>query len=100
MSEAIITAIITGGLALIGVWLTNRKSTADLFAKLDKQSEINDQRLDAKLSQYQAVTDTKIEALTSEVRKHNAFAERIPILEEKAKSADRRLTDLEHKGGA
>ena len=104
MSDAIVSiivAVITGGLALIGVWLTNRKSTADLFAKLDKQSEINDQRLDAKLSQYQAVTDTKLEALTTEVRKHNAFAERIPILEEKAKSADRRLTDLEHsKGGA
>ena len=97
MPESIIVAIITGAFALVGVWLTNRKNTADLFAKLDKQSEINDQRLDAKLSQYQAVTDTKIEALTSEVRKHNAFAERIPILEEKAKSADRRLTDLEHR---
>lgn len=96
MSDAIITALITGGLALIGVWLTNRKNTSDLFAKLDKQSEINDQKLDAKLSQFQAVTDTKLDELTREVRKHNDFAERIPILEEKAKAADRRLTDLEH----
>ena len=97
LSESIIVALISGGLALVGVWLTNRKNTADLFAKMDKQSEINDQKLDAKLSQYQAVTDTKIEALTAEVRRHNAFAERIPILEEKAKASDRRLTDLEHR---
>ena len=97
MSESIIVALITGGLALVGVWINSRKSTADLFAKLDKQSEINDQRLDAKVSQFQAVTDTKLDELTREVRKHNDFAERIPILEEKAKAADRRLTDLEHK---
>lgn len=97
LSDAVIASFITSVIALIGVIWTNRKSTAELFAKLDKQSEINDQRLDAKLSQYQAVTDTKIDALTNEVRKHNAFAERIPALEEKAKAADRRLTDLEHK---
>lgn len=93
MSEAIITAIITGGLALVGVWLTNRKSTAELFAKLDKQSELSDAKLDKEI----AVIKTEITALSDEVRKHNAFAERIPALEEKAKSADRRLTDLEHK---
>ena len=97
MSDAVLASIIPAALALIGVWLTNRKNTAVLFEKLDRQSEINDQRLDAKLSQYQAVTDTKLDALTNEVRKHNAFAERIPILEEKAKAADRRLTDLEHR---
>ena len=96
MSESIVVALITGVLALVGVLITNRKSTTELLAKMDKQSEINDQKLDAKLSQFQAVTDTKIDELTREVRKHNEFAERIPILEEKAKAADRRLTDLEH----
>ena len=100
MSDAIIASLITGVLALIGVWITNRKNTAVLFERMDKQSEINDQKLDAKLSQYQAVTDTKIDALTAEVRRHNAFAERVPILEEKAKAADRRLTDLEHRQAA
>ena len=96
MSEAIITAIITGGLALIGVWLTNRKSTADLFAKLDKQSELSD----AKLEREIAVVQTEIGNLREEVHRHNSHSERITTLEEKAKSADRRLTDLEHKGGA
>lgn len=91
----IITALITGGLALIGVIIANRRTTAELFARLDKQSELSD----ARLEKAQAVTDAKLEELTREVRKHNAFAERIPILEEKAKSADRRLSDLEHKNG-
>ena len=93
MSEAIVTALITGGLALIGVWLTNRKSTVSLFDKLDKQSEMSDAKLDKEI----AIVKTEIKSLSDEVRKHNAFAERIPALEEKAKAADRRLTDLEHR---
>lgn len=93
MSESILVALITGGLALIGVIWTNRKSTAELFAKLDKQSELSDAKLEAEIR----VVKTEISALSEEVRKHNNFAERIPTLEEKAKAADRRLTDLEHK---
>lgn len=89
MSEAIIVAIITGGLSLLGVIWTSRKSNAEMFAKLDKQSEINDQKLDAKLSQFQAVTDTKLEELTREVRKHNEFATRVPVLEEKVSRLER-----------
>ena len=93
MSEAIIVALITGGMSLIGVIITSMRSSQQLFAKLDKQSELSD----AKLEKAQAVTDAKLEELTREVRKHNDFAERIPALEEKARAADRRLTDLEHK---
>lgn len=93
MSEAIITALITGGLALIGVWLTNRKSTADLFAKLDKQSELSDAKLDTEIR----VVKTQIEELTREVRRHNNFAERVPVLEEKISAANHRIDDLEHK---
>ena len=44
----------------------------------------------------QAVTDTKIEELTREVRYHNGFAERLPVLEEKMKVANHRIDDLEH----
>lgn len=93
MSEAVLVALITGGLTLIGVFITNRKSNAELFAKLDKQSELSD----AKLEREIAVVKTEIKNLSDEVYKHNSFAERVPILEEKAKAADRRLTDLEHK---
>lgn len=62
----IIVAIITGGLALLGVILSN-KSTAN---KIQQQIIVN-----------QAVTDTKIEELTREVREHNNFAKRMPVVE-------------------
>ena len=69
MSESIIVALITGGLALIGVIWTNRKSTAELFAKLDKQSELSDAKLEAEIR----VVKTEIANLTEEVHKHNNF---------------------------
>ena len=52
---------------------------------------MSDARLDAKLEKHQAVTDTKIEELTREVREHNNFARRVPVLEEK-------VANLEKKG--
>lgn len=99
---SIITACITGGLALVGVWATNRRNNAELFARLDKQSEIADVRLEARLEKQAAVTDAKIEALAHEVRQHNGFATKIPALEEKAHAANRRLNDIEamlHRNG-
>ena len=48
-------------------------------------------------SKSQAVTDTKLEELTREVREHNNFAQRVPVLEEKMKVADHRIEDLEKK---
>jgi hypothetical protein len=93
MSEAVVVALITGGLSLIGIIITSARSNQQLFAKLDKQSELSDSKLDKEI----AVVKTEITTLSEEVRKHNAFAERIPALEEKAKATDRRLTDLEHR---
>lgn len=78
--EAIIAALITGGLALVGVIITNNKNQALMDAKLDKR---------------QAVTDTKIEELTREVRAHNNFAQRVPVLEEKMEVVNHRIKDLE-----
>lgn len=72
MSEAIIVAIITGGLSLIGVIVSNNHTAQSMDAKLDKQ---------------QAVTETKLEELTREVRTHNNFAQRVPVLEEQMKVA-------------
>ncbi len=80
MSESILAAIITGGLALVGVIITNRKSQAEMGAKLDK---------------HQAVTDTKLEELTREVREHNNFARRMPVVEEQIKVINHRIGDLE-----
>ena len=79
--EGIIAAIITGVLSLIGVVISNLAANAKMQKELEKA---------------QAVTDTKIEELTREVREHNNFAKRVPVLEEKAKVADHRISDLEH----
>lgn len=84
MSEAIIVAIITGGLSLIGVIVSNNRTAQSMNAKLDKQ---------------QAVTETKLEELTREVRTHNNFAQRIPVLEEQMKVANHRIADLEKERG-
>ena len=65
----IIVALITGGVTLLGVVISNGKA--------------------------QAVTDTKIEELTREVREHNNFARRVPVLEEQMKVANHRIQDLE-----
>lgn len=100
--SGIIAAAISGGLALIGVIITVvatvRKGNADLLNDLQKQSAIDDQKLNAKLEKFQAVTETKIEELTREVRKHNGFAERMPVLEEKIKAINQRLDKFESDG--
>ena len=79
--EGIIAAVITGVLSLIGVVISNIAANAKMAKELEKA---------------QAVTDTKIEELTREVREHNNFAKLVPVLEEKAKVADHRISDLEH----
>ena len=67
--DEILVALITGGVTLAGVLLSNQRS--------------------------QAVTETKLEELTREVREHNNFARRVPVLEEQMKVANHRIQDLE-----
>ena len=68
--ESIITAIITGGVTLLGVLIANGKS--------------------------QAVTETKLDELTREVREHNNFARRMTVVEEQIKVINHRIEDLEN----
>jgi len=77
--ETIISAAITGGLALVGVIISNIQSNK----KIEKKLEI-----------AQAVTDCKIDELTREVREHNNFARRMPVVEEKIKFINQRLDDF------
>ena len=83
MTEAVVVALITGGMSLMGVVVTclatARKSETAVIIS-------------------QAVTDTKIEELTREVRLHNGFAQRMPVVEEQIKVINHRLTDLEREG--
>lgn len=67
--EAIIVALVSGGITLVGVLISNSKT--------------------------QAVMDTKLEELTREVREHNNFAKRMPVVEEQIKVINHRISDLE-----
>ena len=80
MSEAIIVALISGGLSLWGVIITN-------LAAARKTTD--------SIQTFRAVTDTKLEELTREVRLHNGFAQRMPVVEEQIKVINHRLMDLE-----
>lgn len=84
--EAFIAAgasIVVGVLSLIGVIITNNNGN---------------KKIEQKLSTAQAVTDCKIDMLTSEVREHNNFARRMPVVEEQIKVINHRIADLEKKG--
>ena len=98
MPDTVLVALITGGIGLIGTIITVVLANRQTLTALDKKSELSDAKLEAKLDKHQAVTDTKLEELTREVRKHNEFAERIPVMEEKIKVANARISDLEKKG--
>lgn len=95
MSEAVIVALITGGLTLIGTVITVVVSHRQTIATLEKNSELSDQKIRGEI----AVINTKMENLTIEVRKHNDFATRVPVLEEKMKAANIRIDDLERSAG-
>ena len=76
----IIVAAITGVASIVAVILTNMQSN---------------KRVEHNLSTSQAVTDVKIDELTREVRAHNNFAQRIPVVEEQIKVINHRIDDLE-----
>lgn len=100
MSEALIGligSVIVGLLTLIGVIYQSRKNNDALIAKMDEDSKLADANLKAELSKYQAVTDTKIDELTREVRAHNEFATRVPLLEAEDKRLNERIKALESK---
>lgn len=95
MSEAIIVAIITGLLAVVAEIIIAIINSKTMMEKLDKQSQL----ADARIEKSQAITDTKLDELTREVREHNNFARRMPVLEEQVKVANHRIEDLEKKVG-
>mgnify|MGYP006908803053 CR=1 FL=1 len=82
MSNEIIVAIITGLFTFAGVVVTNI---------------VSNKKVQYQLHEQQKITDVKLEELTREVRKHNNFAERVPVIEEQIKVINHRIDDLERK---
>lgn len=83
MNATVLASLITGLLSLAGVMLSNL---------------LSDRRRETALRTAQAVTDEQLRQLTREVREHNNFARRMPVVEEQIKVINHRLEDLE-KGG-
>lgn len=84
MTEAITVALISGGLSLAGVIYANSRSSREMEHKLDKA---------------QALTNQALSELTREVREHNGFARRMPVVEEQICAIHHRLDGLEKQGG-
>ena len=84
MSDAVIVGIIAAVASIIAAVLTSRATQNNVQQELHEQN---------------AVQNVKIDHLTEEVRKHNGFAERIPVMEEKLKVCNNRISDLERKVG-
>ena len=82
MTDGVIIAIVTGIFSVIAVIVSNAYSN---------------RKVQGQIQTAQAVTDTKITELTREVREHNNFAKRVPVLEEKIAVANKRISDLEQK---
>lgn len=80
MSDTVISAVITGLLAFFGVIITNVSAGRKMRFQIEKS---------------QAITDVKVEELTREVRQHNNFAARMPVVEEQIKVINHRLSDIE-----
>lgn len=80
MTETIIAALIAAAASVISNIIMSKKSANEIDQKLEVQ---------------QAVTTTKLDELTREVRLHNNFAQRVPVIEEQIKIANHRIDDLE-----
>ena len=87
MSDAILVALIAGGLEIIGLIVVAIVNNKTMKEQLEKNSEL----ADARLEKAQAITDTKLDELTREVREHNNFAKRMPVLEEKVAALEKKI---------
>jgi hypothetical protein len=101
MSEAIIVALITGAAAVVAYLIIARQSNRDLYAKLDKQSEVSDAKIQGEID----VIKADIRTLSNRVEQHNKLVERTYALESRAdvqdeqiRVANHRISDLEKKG--
>lgn len=78
--ESILVAVITGGLSLVGIIITNMASN---------------KKIESQLMVAQGITDTKIDNLTAEVKRHNGFADRVPRIEVRLDNMEKRIDKLE-----
>lgn len=92
--ESILVALIAGGLSLIGTIITVRQNNQKIIQDMKDEFRKEMQDMKTEFVKSKAVTDTKLEDLTQEVRRHNGFAERVPVLEQQVKGINEKIQIL------
>lgn len=96
---AVVVAVITGIFALSGQIVLSRFNSEKMLKEIEKRSELTDVKLEGQITSMKDLWNMQLNQLTQSVNKHNGFAERIPVLEEKIKTLESRVADLERHGG-
>ena len=91
MSEAVVVALITGGVGLIGTIVTVLTANRQTIAAMDKKSELSDEKIHGEI----AVIKTEIKTLSDRVAKHNNLVERMYALEKRADVTDEKIRNIE-----
>lgn len=94
---SIIVAVITSGGTLLGVIFSNSSANKKVVNDIKMENVKSTNEIKLELTKYKASTDEKIIELTREVREHNNFAKRMPVVENEIKHIEERMTEL-HKG--
>ena len=92
--ESIIVALIAGGLSLIGTIITVQNNNQKIIREMKAEFCKEMQEMKTEFVKSKAVTDTKLEDLTQEVRRHNGFAERVPVLEQQVRGINEKIDIL------
>ena len=94
--ESIIVALIAGGLSLVGTIITVQNNNQKIIREMKAEFSKEMQDMKTEFVKSKAVTDTKLEDLTQEVRRHNGFAERVPVLEQQVKGINDKIEIFHH----
>lgn len=94
--ESIIVALIAGGLSLVGTVITVQSNNQKIIREMKTEFSKEMQEMKTEFVKSKAITDTKLEDLTQEVRRHNGFAERVPMLEKDVKRIDEKIEIFHH----
>lgn len=94
---AVIVAVITGLFALSGQIVLSRSNNEKMIKEIEKRSELSDTKLEGQITAMKDLWNLQLAQLTQSVNKHNGFAERIPVLEEKMRAIESRVDELERR---
>lgn len=92
---AVIVAVITGIFALSGQVVMSKSNNEKMIKEIEKRSELSDTKLEGQITGMKDLWNLQLAQLTQSVNKHNGFAERIPVIEEKIRSLESRVDEME-----